>query len=173
MGRKRIPGLRERAGIWHIEKQIFGRKIHESTGTGELKTAELMLARRIEDARMAMVFGVRAKRTFREAATRFLEENLALTSIGDYAMHLKQLDPVIGHLALEQVHLGTLRPFIEARQAGRIKHKSINLALSVVRRILNLAARLWRDETGKTWLETAPLIQLLPTTDARKPYPLS
>ena len=109
MGRKRIPGLRERAGIWHIEKQIFGRKIHESTGTGELKTAEL----------------------------------------------------------------GTLRPFIEARQAGRIKHKSINLALSVVRRILNLAARLWRDETGKTWLETAPLIQLLPTTDARKPYPLS
>ena len=71
------------------------------------------------------------------------------------------------------MHLGTLRPFIESRQAGRIKHKSINLALSTVRRILNLAARLWRDETGKTWLETAPLIQLLPTTDARKPYPLS
>ena len=61
MGRKRIPGLRERAGIWHIEKQIFGRKIHESTGTGELKTAELVLARRIEDARMAMVFGVDRK----------------------------------------------------------------------------------------------------------------
>ena len=173
MGRKRIPGLRERAGIWHIEKQIFGRKIHESTGTGELKTAELVLARRIEEARMATMFGVRAKRTFREAATRFLEENLALRSIGDYAMHLKQLDAYIGDLALEQVHLGTLRPFIEARQAGRIKHKSINLALSTVRRILNLAARLWRDETGKTWLETAPLIQLLPTTDARKPYPLS
>ena len=107
MGRKRIPGLRERAGIWHIEKQIFGRKIHESTGTGELKTAELVLARRIEEARMATMFGVRAKRTFREAATRFLEENLALRSIGDYAMHLKQLDPVIGHLGLEQVHLGT------------------------------------------------------------------
>ena len=28
MGRKRIPGLRERAGIWHIEKQIFGPKMH-------------------------------------------------------------------------------------------------------------------------------------------------
>ena len=83
MGRKRIPGLRGRAGIWHIEKQIFGRKIHESTGTGELKTAELVLARRIEEARMATMFGVRAKRTFREAATRFLEENLALRSIGD------------------------------------------------------------------------------------------
>ncbi|HEB59687.1 MAG TPA: site-specific integrase, partial [Gammaproteobacteria bacterium] len=40
-------------------------------------------------------------------------------------------------------------------------------------RILNLAARLWRDENGLTWLETPPLIQMLPVTDARKPYPLS
>ncbi len=173
MGRKRYPGLRARAGIWHIEKQIFGRKIHESTGTGDLKTAQLMLARRIEEARMAKVFGIRPARVFREAAARFLEENLALSSIGDYAMHLKQLDPYIGSLALEHVHLGTLRPFIEARQAAGLKHKSINLALSVVRRILNLAARLWRDESGVTWLDTSPLIQMLPTTDARKPYPLS
>lgn len=173
MGRKRLPGLRERAGIWHIEKQIFGRKIHESTGTSGLKRAELILARRIEEVRQAKVFGLRPRRTFREAATRFLEENLALRCIGDYAMHLKQLDPYIGDVALEQVHLGTLRPFIEMRQAAGVKHKSINLALSVVRRILNLAARLWRDESGNTWLETAPLIQLLPTTDARKPYPIS
>ncbi len=77
------------------------------------------------------------------------------------------------NLALEQVHLGTLRPLIEMRQAAGVKHKSINLALSVVRRILNLAARLWRDEPGNTWLETAPLIQLLPTTDVRNPYPIS
>jgi len=28
----------------------------------------------------------------------------------------------------------------------------------LVRRILNLAARKWRDEQGLTWLETAPLI---------------
>ena len=173
MGRKRFPGLRERAGIWHIEKQIFGRKIHESTGTGDLKKAELMLAHRIEEVRQAKVFGLRPRRTFREAATRFLEENLALRSIADYGWHLKQLDAFIGALGLEQVHLGTLRPFIEMRQAAGVKHKSINLALSIVRRILNLSARLWRDEAGITWLETAPLIQMLPTTDARKPYPLS
>ena len=71
------------------------------------------------------------------------------------------------------MHLGTLRTFIEARQQAGIKNKSINLALSVVRRVLNLAARLWRDESGKTWLDTAPLIQMLPINDARKPYPLS
>ena len=92
MGRKRYPGLRARAGIWHIEKQIFGRKIHESTGTGDLKTAQLILARRIEEVRMVKVFGYRPRRVFRDAAARFLEENLALRSIADYAWHLKQLD---------------------------------------------------------------------------------
>ena len=71
------------------------------------------------------------------------------------------------------MHLGTLQTFIEARRKQGVKNKSINLALSVVRRILNLAARLWRDENGLTWLETSPLIQMLPLTDARKPYPLS
>ena len=173
MGRKRIPGLRERNGIWHIEKQILGQKLCESTGTSSLKTAEMILARRIEEIRQAKIFGVRPKRRFRDAATKFLEENLHLAGIGDYATHLRQLDPYIGDLPLEQVHLGTLQPFIAARRAQGIKTKSINLALAVVRRILNLAARLWRDENGMTWLETAPLIQMLPVTDARKPYPLS
>ena len=148
MGRKRSTGLRNRGGIWHIEKRILGQTIHESTGTSDLEAAELILARRIEEVRQAKIFGVRPKRSFREASTKFLEENMQLASIGDYAMHLKQLDPFIGDLPLGNVHLGTLQPFIKARREQGIKTKSINLALSVVRRILNLAARLWRDDHG-------------------------
>ena len=49
MGRKRSPGLRIRGGIWHIDKQILGRKVCESTGTGDLEEAELILARKIEE----------------------------------------------------------------------------------------------------------------------------
>lgn len=173
MGRKRSPGLRNRAGIWHIEKQILGHKIHESTGTSDLETAELILARRIEEIRQATVFGARPYRLFRDAAAKFLEENLHLASIADYATQLKQLDPYIGNLPVEKVHLGSLQPYIKDRRQQGIKTKSINLALSVVRRILNLASRLWRDEHGLTWLDTPPLIQMLPVTDARQPYPLS
>lgn len=132
-----------------------------------------MLAKRVDEIRQATVFGVRPNRVFRDAATRFLEENMHLASIGDYALHLKQLDPYIGNLPIRNVHLETLQPFIRARREQGIKTKSINLALAVVRRILNLAARLWRDENGLTWLETAPLIQMFPITDARRPYPLS
>ena len=54
-----------------------------------------------------------------------------------------------------------------------MKHKTVNHALSVVRRILTLAARRWRDEQGQTWLDTPPLLTMLPLTDTRQPYPLS
>ena len=40
-------------------------------------------------------------------------------------------------------------------------------------RILNLAARKWRDEHGLTWLETPPLLTFQEVDDARSPYPLS
>ena len=66
-----------------------------------------------------------------------------------------------------------MQPFIEARRKQGIKTKSINLALGVVRHILNLAASEWLDKNNLTWLYSPPKIKLLPVTDARKPYPLS
>lgn len=55
----------------------------------------------------------------------------------------------------------------------RIAAGTINRDLAVARRILNLCARLWRDEGSTlTWLAEAPLIQLLENKKARKPYPL-
>jgi integrase len=76
-------------------------------------------------------------------------------------------------MALSKLHDGTLQPYVTARRVSGIKSKSINNALSIVRRILNLASRKWRDEHGLTWLGTPPLISMQPTNDARKPYPLS
>src|SRR3954447_13105982 len=75
MGRKRTPGLYLRSGVWHIDKLVRGRRVCESTGESNLAKAEEHLARRIEEARQASVFGVRPKRTFRAAATRYLKEN--------------------------------------------------------------------------------------------------
>ncbi len=172
MGRKRSPGLRNRSGVWHIEKQILGRKVCESTGTSDLEEAELILARKIEAIRQEKLFGVRRKHRFREAASRYLEENLHLASIRTYGTCLEKLDPYIGDLFLEQVHLGTLEKFIKDRKREGVKSRTVNLSLSVVRRILNLSARLWRDEDGRPWLDTLPLIQMLPLHDARQPYPL-
>ena len=40
MGRRRTPGLIKLGEIWHIDKQIRGRRVCESTGTGNLEEAE-------------------------------------------------------------------------------------------------------------------------------------
>jgi hypothetical protein len=93
--------------------------------------------------------------------------------IKDDALRLKQLDPFIGSLELRQVHMGNLQAFIARRRQDGVKTKTLNMALAVVRRVLNLASSEWMDRAGKTWLETAPKIKLFPIKDARPPYPLS
>lgn len=170
---KRTPGLVKRGETWHIDKWVRGRRLCESTGTSERGEAERYLARRLEELRQAQVYGIRPRRTFREAATIYLNDSTHKRGIADEAMHLKQLDPFIGALPIEGVHMGSLQLFITARRGQGVKSKTINLALGVVRHILNLASTEWLDENSLTWIESAPKIKLLPRTDARAPYPLS
>lgn len=169
---KKIPGLVKRGDSWHIDKVIKGRRICQSTGTGDLEEAQAFLAKLIEENRQATVYGVRPKRTFREAATKYLLESQK-ASVHDAALHLKLLDDYIGELALESIHMGTLQTYIQDRQAQGVKNRTINYALQTVRHILNLAAMEWIDEYGLTWLATPAKIKLLSQLDARKPCPLT
>jgi integrase len=173
MGRLKPPGLTRRGAVWHIDKDIFGTRICESTGTGDLQEAVAILARRIDEVRASHFFGARRERIFREAATRFLEENQHKRSLERDARALAAMDPYIGELPIHRVHHGTLQTYIRDRlKAGR-SPGTVNRDLAVARRILNLCARLWRDESDRPWLDTAPLIQMQRHPDRRAPYPLS
>lgn len=172
MGRKRTPGLTKRGKIWHINKKVDGIRICESTGSDSLEEAERYLARRLETMRQAKVYGIRPKRIFREAATKFLLENQHKKSIHSDKDNLVILDSFIGDLPLEAIHMGSLQSFIEARQKSGVKNRTINFGLQIVRHIVNLASSEWMDEYGLTWLASAPKIKLLSEHDARKPYPL-
>ena len=130
------------------------------------------MIREMADARRAVEEGKRPDRTFEQAATKYLLENTHKASIATDGYHLELLMPFVGKLSLKQVHDGTLAPFVTSRKKRGGKQKSINNALGVVRRILNLAARSWRDEHGLTWLETVPLLSLPTVRDAAQPYPL-
>ncbi len=173
MGRKTLPGLIQRAGFWHIDKLIGGRRICQSTGSADVAEAERFLARVMEQTRQAQVYGVRPSRTFEEAAAKFVIENQHKRSIEDDVMHLKQLMPWIGSLKLDRIHRGSLEAWMEGRRAQGRAVGTINHGLKVVRRVLNLAAAEWVDEQGLTWLHAAPKIKLLPDTHKRQPYPLS
>jgi hypothetical protein len=43
-------GLLPCKGVWHIDKILFGKRICESTHTGDVKEAEMLLAHRIAGA---------------------------------------------------------------------------------------------------------------------------
>ena len=172
MGKKKTPGLSKRYGIWQIDKVIHGRRLCESTGSSDLEDAERYLAKRTREITDIVLFGSRPERIWREAATKFINDNLHRTRIDEIARHLKQLDPYIGNLPLDQVHMETLRPFINDRKKQGRRAKTINIALGIVRRILNLCAQMWRDDTGQTWLAQSPYIEMLPVNDSKAPYPL-
>jgi integrase len=127
----------------------------------------------MEEIRQANVYGVRPKRMFTQAATKYLLENQQKATIQDDASRLKMLVKHLGDVTLDCLHMGTLQPFIEMRRKQGVRTRTINHALQVVRRIVNLAASEWVDEYGLTWLLAAPKIKLLPELDRRKPYPLS
>ena len=173
MGQRKTPGLIKRAGLWHIDKRIGGRRICQSTGSAELREAERFLARLMEETRQAQVYGVRPTRSFEQAAAKFVLENQHKRSLKSDIVRLKQLMPLIGDEKLDRLHLGTLEPWINQRRAEGAAIGTINHGIKIVRRIMNLAASEWVDEYGLTWIQSAPRFKLLPDTQKRQPYPLS
>lgn len=173
MGRKRTPGLRKRGQHWHIEKQVKGYgRLFESTGSDSLEEAERYLTKRLEEIRQQVVYGVRPARTFRQAATKYLNETTK-RSLDRDANCLKVLDAFIGDMPIEEIHMGTLQRYMTSRKKAGVKSGTVSRELAVVRRILTLAARVWRDDNNKPWIDTAPLLALPKWEDATEPYPLS
>ena len=173
MARTRTAGIQTEAdGCKVVDKRVFGVRIKRRLGKIDQDQAEAWLAQQIDKQRQAKLFGQRPQRTFREAAIRYLEENTEQACIDEVAWHLKLLDPYIGKLGLPEVHDATLAPFVSKRMQT-VSATTVRRSLEVVRRILNLAARKWREEDGAPWLSTAPPLLSMPKGPVRKPYPLS
>lgn len=178
MGQK-LTGLTRRGDVWHINKQYRGHLIRCSTFQSERAAAEAVLIQKMAEIDRATDFGLRPDRRWRDAATKYLNDNLHMPSIADVAMHLEALDPFIGDLALDKIHDGTLAKFIKHRKENGNKgagcsNRTVNIALELVIRILKLAAHKWRDTYGMTWLDKAPAISKLDENiDKRDPYPLT
>ena len=171
MGRK-ADGLVRRGAVWHIKKQVAGVRLRESTGETELAAATEYRDRRIAEVWRSLRYGERPERAFAEAAEHYVATSTK-RSLGRDVQSLNEVLPHIGKLTLQQVHMGTLEPFIEARREQGVSAATVNRTLAVVRRILNLSARLWRHDNDLSWLETAPLIQLVHWGKPREGHPLS
>jgi integrase len=176
--RNRMPGLRRKGGVWHIEKRCRyapGGWLRESTGTASRAEAEEFLIRRLAEVEQEARRRDEAVFTFEEAAMRYVEEIAFKSSAVTVAMHVDDLLPFIGALPLEQVHDGTMKAFISQETGRGQAPKSVNNAVGVVSAVLNRAARVWRTGDGTPWLRQAPprLTRLSLKGCQAKPYPLS
>jgi integrase len=173
-----MPGLRQKGGIWQIEKRCRfapGGWLRESTGTSSRTEAEQILIRRLAEMEEVARRHEDVIYTFEEAALRYLTEIAHKSSADTFAMHLDKLFPFIGHLPVAHVHDGTILPFVEHERERGLAPKSINNALGIVATVLIRAARVWRDADGRPWLMQAPArISRLSVKGAQaRPYPLS
>jgi hypothetical protein len=83
---------------------------------------------------------------------RYIEENVDKRSLSDDSDHLKKLDPYLRSLKLDAIDMAALQPFIRDRKLkDGVSKATVNRALQVVRRILNVAHQDWR------WLKVAAL----------------
>lgn len=176
--RNRMPGLRLKGDTWHIEKRCKyadGGWLRESTGTSSRTEAEETLIRRLAALRDIAERKAQRVFTFEEAALRYLEDIAEKPSADTIAMHIDQMAPFLAALPLEQVHDGTVKPFVDHERARGMSPKTINNALGVIATILRRAAGRWRDEDGAPWLKQAPpmLSRLSLVGKRRRPYPLS
>ena len=169
---KHTPGLRKKGQVWHIAKVICGELVYQSTGETELERAESYLAHFIELRRKQVVYGERIEHTFDEAAARYVGEYGHKRSLDRDIVSLKAVMPYLGEMSLIKIHSGSLTPFIDDRKAAGISAGTLNRDMAVIRRVLMLSARLWRDDNGIPWLDTVPLLPVLHGA-TRKPRPIS
>ena len=147
MGRSRTSGIvTDEDGNKIVNKVYRGRRIFRRLGAVSQQEAEQWLARQTEERRKAREFGTRPERNFADAAEKYLIERAHKASIDCDALHITALLPFIGKRGLRQIHDATLEPFKVQRRRDGVSETTIKRALEVVRCILNLAARSWRDE---------------------------
>lgn len=172
--KKTLPGLNRdsKTGNWILDKQILGHgRLYRSTKTQDYAEAERRAIKWIKETEEASIHGKRTRLTFNEACAIYIETETK-TSLDDDIGDLKQLVPFIGDLYLDEIHNDTLKPFIQHLRDNDRKATTVNRKIRVAGRILNLAARHWRDEYHKPYLDSPPLLKQLPENDKEITRPL-
>src|SRR5437762_2156634 len=140
-----------------------GIPIYVRLGLLSQEKAEQRLIEEIERVNALLQCSANRRPTFADCAARYLTDSKNKRSIDATAWHIRLLIPYVGSLDIHRIHDGTLTSFIADRIASGVTATTINRSLEVVRTILTRAARSYRDDDGRPWLETMPpLISMLP-----------
>jgi integrase len=156
-----------------INKEYRGVRLFFRLGKLSQDQAEQRLHTEIDRVDCELERKAHARPRFAHCAARYLDESRDKRSFDVIALHVRLLISHLGSLEAKQIHDATLKPFIADRLTAGVSATTINRSLEVVRTILNRAARAYRDDDGRPWLEAVPpLITMLPESP-RLPYPIT
>ena len=174
MAATRTPGvIRTGDGRFFIDKRYRGLRIGMRVGPVAQEQAEQRLQREMQQVDLDLARQAIRRPRFADCAERYLAQPKKMRSLEAIRIHVQLLVEHIGHLEPHQVHDATLAPLISKRIADSVCAVTINRTLEVPRTILHRAARSYRDENGRPWLEALPpLISMLPECP-RSPYPIT
>jgi integrase len=157
MARKRGLYRRKNSRYWWVDLLLpGGRRVCQSTRCVERADAEAFVVRLQNGALRGREHQVLGSCTWSQAVVRYLEECAEKKSLPDDRDHLRKLEPYLHSQRLDAVDMTTLQPFIrDRRETDGVRNATINRALEIVRRILNLAHQDWR------WIPAVPKIRML------------
>ena len=151
-----------------IDKCYLGVRIGLRIGAITQEQAEERLQTEMARVQSDVARKAHSHPTFTDCAARYIEQSHGKRSFDTIRWHVALVQSYLGHLEPKQVHDQTLEPFVKARLADGASATTINRSLEVVRTIPNRAARSYRDQDGRPWLEgLPPLITMLPENPRR------
>lgn len=170
----RTPGITISSdGRLFIDKRHRGVRIGMRVGAISQERAERLLAQEMRRVDLEVERRAHPNPLFRDCAARYLLQSQDMRSLEAMRVHVQQLLPYVGHLEPRQVHDATLAPFIADRLSRGVSATTINRSLEVVRTVLLRAARSYRDEDGRPWLESVPPLITMLREYRRPPYPIT
>lgn len=147
-------GLSRRGDVWWVEfTSPNGQRIRQSSGTGDERQAKEYLDRLKVRYWEAQRLGVKPKRSWQEAAVRWVKETSDKRSHDKDVAKLRWLDRYLGRLMLHQVTREVIDQIAE-RKAGESSRSNANRYLALIRSILRRAKDEWE------WLDTIPKVRL-------------
>ena len=148
--------LSKRGGTWWIDIATpSGRRVRKSTGTAIRAHAQELHDRLKAESWRIDKLGDRPRRTWNDAAVRWLKEASHKATIKMDKAHLRWLDKYLGGKQLESINRTMVDRLTDARIAEGVSNASVNRMLEVVRVILRRCANQWE------WIDRAPQVRML------------
>jgi len=132
-----------------------GRRIRRSAGTTDKQFAQEYEDRLKVELWRVFHLGEKARRTWQEAAVRWLREKAHKADIDQDRQKLAWLHSFLGHLYLDEINRDVIADLTE-RKSQEAGNGTVNRYLALVRSMLRAARDDW------DWVEAIPRLRLLP-----------